>query len=189
MLQIVPLFKALADESRIRIISTISEQARSVEEIATLVDLAPATVSHHLARLREAGLVEATPRGYYTYYRFTQQPLVDALRTLSERPPAAEAEAGLDAYDQKVLRDYLVDGRFKAIPAQRKKRAVILRFLAEQFEPGRIYSEKEVSDILATYHEDFATLRRELVMARLLARPEGRYQRVPAPAGDHAAVP
>ena len=186
MLEIVPLFKALADESRIRIIATIGEQARSVEEIATLVDLAPATVSHHLARLREVGLVEAMPRGYYTYYRFTQQPLFDALRTLAEQPAAADAGVGMDAFDRKVLRDYLVDGRLKAIPAQRKKREVILRFLAEQFEPGRVYSEKEVSDILAAYHEDFATLRRELVMARLLTRPEGRYQRLTASSNDHA---
>ncbi len=199
MSAIVPLFKALADEKRIRIVALISARPLSVEEIASAVDLTPATVSHHLALLREAGLVEAAHEQYYTVYRFRQQPLLDALRTIAEAPPAAELDADLAKYDQKVLRDYLVDGKLTTIPTQRKKRDVILRYLVEQFEPGRVYSEKEVNQILVTYHDDVATLRRELVQdnprlvgiggaaalrqegtapGRLLARENGRYWRV-----------
>ncbi len=199
MVEIIPLFKALADEKRIRIVALISARPLSVEEIASAVDLTPATVSHHLALLREAGLVEAAHEQYYTVYRFRQQPLLDALRTISEGPAAPELDADLAKYDQKVLRDYLVDGKLKTIPTQRKKRDVILRYLVEQFEPGRVYSEKEVNQILVAYHDDVATLRRELVQdnpqlaglggaasprqegttsGRLLARENGRYWRV-----------
>jgi len=199
MVEIIPLFKALADEKRIRIVALISARPLSVEEIASAVDLTPATVSHHLALLREAGLVEAAHEQYYTVYRFRQQPLLDALRTIAEAPPAAELDADLAKYDQKVLRDYLVDGKLKTIPTQRKKRDVILRHLVEQFEPGHVYSEKEVNQILVAYHDDVATLRRELVqdnpqlvgiggaaslqqdgaaLGRLLARENGRYWRV-----------
>ncbi len=70
MMDIVPLFKALADERRIRIVALLSARALSVEELAAAVDLTPATVSHHLALLREAGLVEAAHEQYYTVYRF-----------------------------------------------------------------------------------------------------------------------
>jgi len=199
MAAIIPLFKALADEKRIRIVALISARPLSVEEIASAVDLTPATVSHHLALLREAGLVEAAHEQYYTVYRFRQQPLLDALRTISEGPAAPELDADLAKYDQKVLRDYLVDGKLKTIPTQRKKRDVILRYLVEQFEPGRVYNEKEVNQILVAYHDDVATLRRELVQdnpqlaglggaasprqegttsGRLLARENGRYWRV-----------
>jgi len=199
MVEIIPLFKALADEKRIRIVALISARPLSVEEIASAVDLTPATVSHHLALLREAGLVEAAHEQYYTVYRFRQQPLLDALRTIAEAPPAPELDADLAKYDQKVLRDYLVDGKLKTIPTQRKKRDVILRYLVEQFEFGRVYSEKEVNQILVAYHDDVATLRRELVQdnprliglggaaalrqdgaapGRLLARENGRYWRV-----------
>ncbi len=199
MSAVVPLFKALADEKRIRIVALISARPLSVEEIASAVDLTPATVSHHLALLREAGLVEAAHEQYYTVYRFRQQPLLDALRTIAEAPPAAELDADLAKYDQKVLRDYFVDGKLKTIPTQRKKRDVILRYLVEQFEPGRVYTEKEVNQILVAYHDDVATLRRELVQdnprlvgiggaaslrqdgaapGRLLARENGRYWRV-----------
>jgi biotin operon repressor len=177
---IAPLFKALADEKRIKIAALITDRGLSVEEIASAVDLTPATVSHHLARLREAGLVTATHEQYYTVYRFNQQPLLDALRALAEQPARPDLAADLAKYDQKVLATYLVDGTLISIPTQRKKRDVILRFLAQQFEPGRTYGEKEVNVILAAFHDDVATLRRELVAenARLLRRENGRYRRV-----------
>lgn len=180
MMDIAPLFKALADEKRIKIAALISDRGLSVEEIAAAVELTPATVSHHLARLRDAGLVESVHEQYYTVYRFRQQPLLDALRALAEQPAAPDLADDLARYDHKVLGDYLVEGRLKTIPAQRKKREVILRYLAAQFEPGRVYSEKEVNQMLVTYHDDVATLRRELVAdnARLLARENGRYRRV-----------
>lgn len=180
MAEMMTLFKALADEKRIKIVALISDRGLSVEEIASAVDLTPATVSHHLARLREAGLVAATHEQYYSVYRFNQQPLLDALRALAERPAAPDLADDLAKYDQKVLSTYLIDGKLASIPTQRKKRDVILRFLAQQFEPGRTYGEKEVNAMLAEYHEDVATLRRELVAenVRLLCRENGQYWRV-----------
>lgn len=180
MTDIAPLFKALADEKRIRIVALLSTRALSVEELAAAVDLTPATASHHLAILRAAGLVEAEHEQYYTVYRLHRQPLLDALRAIAEQPVGPELADDLAKYDQKVLRDYLVDDRLKTIPTQRKKRDVILRHLARQFEPDRVYSEKEVNAILVDYHDDVATLRRELVAdnARLLTRANGVYRRV-----------
>lgn len=177
MIDIAPLFKALADEKRIKIAALIGARGLSVQEIAAAVDLTPATVSHHLAIMREAGLVEATHEQYYSVYRFRQQPLLDALRDLAERPTPPDLADDLAKYDRKVLSDFLVDGKLKTIPAQRKKRDVIVRFLAQQFEPDRTYTEREVNLIIADYHDDFATLRRELIMAKLLVRDGGTYWR------------
>ena len=177
MIDILPLFKALADEKRIKIMALLGERELSVEEIAAAVDLTAPTVSHHLARLREVGLVEATHEQYYTVFKARTQPLLEALRSLAEPPPAPDLSEDLGKYDQKVLGDYLQDGKFKTIPAQRKKRDVILRFLAELFEPARRYSEKEVNLLIADYHDDFATLRRELIMSRLMQRENGIYWR------------
>ncbi len=178
MTDITQLFKALADEKRLRIIALIGKRGLSVEEIAAAVELTPATVSHHLAKLREVGLVEATHEQYYSVYRFNQQPLIDALRSLAEDTPPENMREDLQKYDQKVLRDYLVEGKLTTIPAQRKKREVILRFLAKQFEIGRTYTEKEVNLLIADYHDDFATLRRELIGAKLLSREGGIYEKV-----------
>ena len=180
MLQVLPLFKALADKKRIKIAALIEARPLSVEEIAAAVDLKPATVSHHLAIMREAGLVEGAREQYYTVYRFRRQPLIDALRAVAEQPSSPEMADNLDQYDQQVLRNYLEDGKLKSIPVQRKKRDAILRFLVGKFEVDRTYSEHEVNTILVAFHDDVATLRRELVEARpaLLTRDKGRYWRV-----------
>ena len=84
--------------------------------------------------------------------------------------------------EEIVLRNFLVDGRLRSIPARQKKKEVVLRFLFQQFEGERIYTESEVNSVLASYHEDFASLRRYLVDANLLQRENGMYWR-PLPEG------
>ena len=63
------------------------------------------------------------------------------------------------------------------IPAQHKKRMVILRWLVEDFQPGRRYPESEVNLIIGRRHPDFATLRRYLVDEELMQRRRGIYWR------------
>lgn len=79
--------------------------------------------------------------------------------------------------EELILRNFLVAGRLRSIPARQKKKEIVLRFLIQQFEGERIYMESEVNAVLASYHEDFASLRRYLVDARLLRRANGKYWR------------
>lgn len=69
-------------------------------------------------------------------------------------------------------------GRLTQIPAQRKKRQIILEKLAEEFEPGREYAEREVNQILVEFHDDVAALRRGLIEHGLMERTEGVYRRL-----------
>jgi hypothetical protein len=75
-----------------------------------------------------------------------------------------------------VLRDFFDGERLKQIPAQRKKRVIVLQELVRRFEPSRDYSEREVSEILKRAHEDFATLRRELIDYGYMTREGGVYR-------------
>jgi ArsR family transcriptional regulator len=77
-----------------------------------------------------------------------------------------------------------------SIPAQRKKRDVILRWLLERFEPGERIAETEVNARIQRSHWDSAWLRREMVMAGLLERDRGIYWRPPlaAPRRNDGAV-
>ena len=96
-----------------------------------------------------------------------------------ETVPAAAAGVDMEAFDRKVLRDFsLPDGRLKSLPAQRKKLDVVLRHAVKLFEFDTQYSEKQVNEILAQLHADTATLRRELVDAKMMARDHGIYWRV-----------
>jgi hypothetical protein len=77
----------------------------------------------------------------------------------------------MDAYDRKVLADYSRrDGSLKTIPVQRKKLEAVLRHVVQAFEPDKRYSEKQVNHVLARFHEDTASLRRELVGYGLMQR-------------------
>lgn len=89
---------------------------------------------------------------------------------------------GQTAYDvARREQDRLVDrffaaGRLAQIPAKRKARAGALLEVLTRFEPGRVYPEPEVNEILRSIHEDFAYLRRELVNYHYLERTEDRYR-------------
>ena len=86
----------------------------------------------------------------------------------------AAADIDLDTYDRKVIADYTrKDGSLKTIPAQQKKLEAILRYIVKAFEPGKRYNEKQVNKILGHYHEDTASLRRELVGYKLMKREGG----------------
>ena len=177
--------KTLADQTRLRILGLLAAEKRSVEELAALLNLKPSTVSWHLARLKEIGLVEMRAQGNTHIYRMNGKGLgrINKLLAAPERAiMIGDVEA--DAWERKVLRDFLEDGRLREIPAYRKKRRIILRWLATRFEVGRAYPESEVNEIIQRYHPDTATLRRELVGEKLMAREHGSYWRILPAAGE-----
>ncbi len=178
--ELVVFFKALADENRLKIVGLLAQRALSTEQLAAILDLKPATVSHHLSKLAEAGLVQAHTESHYKVYELQADALhAMAKRLLAEETlPEAASDVDVDAYDRKVVADFSRrDGRLKEIPAQRKKREAVLRRILEEFRPARRYSEKQVNDIIGRFHEDTATLRRELVGYGWLKREEGVYWR------------
>ena len=170
-------FKALSDANRLKIVGLLSRQPQTVEQLAEILDLRASTVSHHLAVLASVGLVSARADSYYNVYRLETETLENMTRRMlstRELQSAAEAGVDLDAYDRKVLANFTYpDGRIKTIPAQRKKFEVILRYVLKEFVPGERYSEKAVNEKLSRYHEDTATLRRELVGYGWLKRRGG----------------
>jgi biotin operon repressor len=176
---LLEFFKALADEKRLQIVGLLARQDYSVEELATILKLSSATVSHHLRKLQKAGLVQARAAQHYHIYSLETQTLHEMSQQIFSQAALQETteELDLDAYDRKVLRDFMEGDRLKAIPRQWKKRDVILRYLADQFEMDRRYTEKEVNEILGRTHEDYASLRRYLVDSRRLARDREAYWR------------
>jgi predicted DNA-binding protein YlxM (UPF0122 family) len=177
---LLDFFRALADEKRLQIVGLLARQEYSVKELAAILRLSPATVSHHLRRLVKADLAQARADQHYHLYSLR----LERLRELSQQVLSTETletateDLDLDAYDRKVLRDFVKDGRLKSIPRQWKKRQVILRYLSERFEMESHYAEPEVNEIIGAMHEDYATLRRELVDWGFMARDHEVYWRL-----------
>jgi hypothetical protein len=169
-------FKALAHESRLKMLALMSTGECSVQTLAAEAGVTEPTASHHLALLKSAGLVTMRKDATTHFYALDAQ----ALRRLGRALASQEALAPPPQTEDRVVANYLTaDGRLKALPASRKKRRAILAWLATQFEEGRRYREAEVNALLERRHPDRETFRRELIGYNMLARKNGIYWRVP----------
>jgi hypothetical protein len=174
-LEMLDFIKALAQADRLKIVGLLAQHPYSGEELAALLELKASTVSHHLSRHSQAGLVSVWAEGYYSIYQLEEGAL-QKMRLLFSHKDLVFVADGVDVggYDRKVINDFpRPDGSLKVIPAQRKKLEVILRYIVRNFEPGRRYSEKQVNKIRSRFHEDTASLRRGLVGAKLMDREGG----------------
>lgn len=179
--RLLVFFSALSDANRLKIVGLLAQDDFSVEELAEMLGLQPSTVSHHLSKLSKVGLVSARAESYYNVYHLN----VGMLNSLAgmimneDTLPKLADDVDMDAYDKKVIANYTrPDGSLKTIPAQRKKLEAVLRYVVREFLADADYSEREVNELLKPFHEDTATLRRELIAARLMSRKDGIYRRM-----------
>ncbi len=73
--EVLKFFKSLADANRLKILGLLAQEDLSVEQLAVMLNLRPSTVSHHLSKLSEAGLVSAKAMSYYNIYQFENKTL------------------------------------------------------------------------------------------------------------------
>jgi DNA-binding transcriptional ArsR family regulator len=175
---LLQFFKALANESRLKLVGALAQQERSVEELASILDLKEPTVSHHLSKLKELQLVHMRAEGNTHYYRLD----LDALQQLQKATLTATQVAqpvDEDIWETKVLNSFVERDRIKEIPSSRKKRQIILKWLVRKFEFDLLYPEQELNQAIKPIHPDTATLRRELVGYNMMQRENSIYQRVP----------
>ncbi|ANS74096.1 ArsR family transcriptional regulator [Paenibacillus yonginensis] len=185
--KIVAYHKAMGDPTRIRMLMLLAEQERSGQELAELLHLSQPTITHHAAKLREAALIKERRDRNTVYFQvnpyFIEQGAAASVANILNRTGGGQAmedttqQSDQETLKQSVLRNFFAkDGRLKQIPAQLKKKVIVLEHLAEQLTPGRKYEEKEINEFIKQYHEDFATLRREFIMHQFMYREEGVYE-------------
>jgi hypothetical protein len=162
----------LADEERRRVVAALILGAVDVESVQALSGLGAAPAGKALARLLDAGLVERGKDG--TLVLLEQ---VFAMAARAAVPPRGDAPDGPVDETALVLSRFVRDGRLLSIPAAHGKRLIVLGVLAQEFEPGRRYSEPMVNLILGRWHADTAALRRYLVDEGFLDRAGGEYWR------------
>lgn len=174
-------FKALGNESRLKIVGILANRECTVSELAEMLELREPTVSQHLHLLKHAGLVEVRPEGNHRYYSFNTRALLDMSKEVFSQEKIASLvtnfEEVSDAWERKVLKNFFDGQQFTQLPASVKKFNVIVRWLARKFEEGIRYPEKQVNEILTRYHPDYATLRRSLVDLGYMGREKGIYWR------------
>lgn len=175
---VVKRFKCLADKSRLLIIQSLALEDMYTERLAERLGVAAPTVSFHLKKLIDAGFVQARKEQYYTMYSLCKEAFsFDVLNVIATELVNDEAGERDKTYRQGVLNAFFKYGKLKMIPAQLKKRAIVLEEICKSFEYGQDYTEKEVNLIIADFNDDFATLRREMIGLGLMERNNGVYRK------------
>ena len=178
--RLLQFFQVFSNESRLRLIGHLANGERSVGELAQLLDLKEPTVSHHLAELKELGLVTVRAEGNMRIYQLNAKALESISKDIFARPNLAALVPKSEMNEEeRVLRVWVKDGRIVDIQAQEKKKQIVIRWLAGQIDPARRWTEREFSEWLSQFNEDYAVLRRYLVDSGYMARENGIYWRTP----------
>ncbi len=170
------LLKLLADETRLEILNILLKEDSYVEKIACELSLTPATICYHLKKMESAGVVNCSRSQFYIIYSLNREifdkPLFELIKKDEEIVDTEEK------YKKEVISHFFKYGRLTQIPTQRKKREIVLAEILEQFDFDREYPEKEVNEIILRYHEDFCTIRREMIAFGMMTRDHEIYKRV-----------
>lgn len=176
--------RTVLDPDRLAIVGAVAARPGDASELAERAGVRPRDVLATLAPLVQSGLVERADSAY----RLRREGLRELARDLPQpAPPAPEVLFGMTGDEQAVLARFFRGRQLVEIPSQRGKRLVVLERLALEFEPGRRYSERDVTALLAGWHPDYASLRRHLVDEGFLDRAGGEYWRSGGRMGDPVA--
>lgn len=81
------------------------------------------------------------------------------------------------ALQNSVIRNFFTaEGTLKHLPAQYKKKLIVLHHLVSLLDPVRKYAEKEINEFIKQFHGDYATIRREFIIHRLMSRDQEVYE-------------
>lgn len=168
------ILKLLADDTRLGIINALMEEDSYVEKLSSSMGLTPATICYHLKKMEAAGIVGSSRTQFYIIYSLNRDIFDLTLREFIRQDKPIEDPD--EKYRREVLSNFFKYGRLVRIPVQQKKREIVLRRIAEDFDVGRDYTEKEVNEVILKYHEDYCTIRREMVGFGIMDRAGGIYR-------------
>jgi hypothetical protein len=160
------------DPHRLAVMGLAATGPLDIEVAARQLSLTVAQVRKAVSRLVEAGLLDSQLGLDHSTLRALAATLPD------EEPVSPVVLQGPWSKDEReVLGRFFTGTRLQEIPAHNSRRRVVLERLAQEFEIGLRYTEKEINSMLQVFHPDYASLRRYLVDEGFLSRADGSYWR------------
>ncbi|MEC5425740.1 DUF2087 domain-containing protein [Virgibacillus sp. C22-A2] len=176
--RIVNFHKTIGDKTRIKIIALLQGEPLHGQALAGKLGLTPPTISYHVTKLREIDVIYQR-RDKNTIYFHLNEKKLESMATAILQIRGEEMEPLNISKDEKykIITNFFDDsGKLKNIPAQRKKKLVVLEHLIKGLKIGRNYQEKEINEYIKQFHEDYATIRREFIMCHFMNRQNGEYE-------------
>ena len=171
--------RAIVDPLRLAVLGSSVGHPTSIDELAAELDVERRDVAKAIGSLRSDGLLDSDAKVD-----------VDALRAVAESiPSSTEGDERIEGPwtddEAVILGRFFRDGRLTSVPTNASKRSLVLEKLAQDFEPGRRYTEREVNFRIQMAYHDYAAIRRYMVDGGLMDRADGAYWRT----GGRYAVP
>ena len=147
--RIVHFHKAVGDKTRLRIIALLKNGPLHGQAIAGKLGLTAPTISHHLGKLKEIDIVYQR-RDKNTIYFYLNEDKLNRLALAITKLGDDELSTKFDITDEekhRVLSNFIdAQGKLTNIPAQLKKRLIVLEHMVKGLEQGHSYPEKEIKD-------------------------------------------
>ncbi|SFG29074.1 hypothetical protein SAMN05216353_13243 [Halobacillus alkaliphilus] len=179
--KMVAFHKAVGDPTRLRIIALLRQGPLHGQAIAGKLGLRPPTITHHLKKLKDTGMIYSRRDKNTIYFYLDEKKLTfmaEAVTRIGDEKVKTDKEWQVtEKEERQILQNFItVDGKLKQMPSQLKKRVIILAYYVKAFQPGKTYEEKEVNEYIQTFFEDYATVRREWIMHHFMYRENNRYE-------------
>lgn len=177
--KLVRFHKAVGDATRMRIIAVLKKGPLHGQAIAHKLGLKPPTITHHMTKLREAGVVYERRDGNTIYFYLDESRLKKLATSILQLGQESEhPSTDIDAEEKlKLVKTFFSpDGRLTQLPAQEKKRVIVLAYMIQNLKRHQVYEEQELNVYIQQYFEDYATIRREWIMHHFLYRDGNTYQ-------------
>ncbi|GKU82284.1 metalloregulator ArsR/SmtB family transcription factor [Niallia sp. NCCP-28] len=178
--RIVAFHKTIGDPTRIKIIALLATKSWNGQALAGKLGLSAPTITHHLKKLREINVVyERRDKNTIYFYlnKSVMKQQLEALNNLMENNKE-DTEMGVSNDEEMSIIQtfFTADGRLKNIPAQRKKKLVIFRYMVKGLKAGKKYKEQEINEYIIQFFDDYATIRREFIINHFMYREKNQYE-------------
>ncbi|AUS08907.1 ArsR family transcriptional regulator [Laceyella sacchari] len=177
--RLVQFHKTLADPTRIRILSLLAQGPLHGQALAGKLGLTPSTITHHVQKLREVGLVFERRNKNTLYLHLDAKALQQKSQAITKWVNTFDKkERGeLEQNRWEVIRNFFTaDGKLTQLPAKHKKKLIVLEYLIKDLKVGVKYPENELNEYIKKFHDDYATIRGELIINHFMYRENGIYE-------------
>ncbi len=164
-------------------VGLLAEGERRIDELSNRLGLKSTEVFHHISKLEDLGLVNSRTEEGVQIYSLEASRLQEmnkqVMRSIQFGSSANLVEdIQYEDWQRKILNNYVDGERIFTLPSGYKKRLVVLNWVADHFDPRKKYTELEVNEKIEKHHEDYCTIRREMIDERMMERSEGIYWRL-----------
>lgn len=177
--RLVDFHKTIGDTTRIQLIALLKEGPLHGQKLAEKLGLTPPTISYHMTKLREIDIVYQRRDKNTIYFYLNEKKLkrmAEAILQIGSTEKPQYTKIPIEDKDKVIQNFFTEEGELKELPAQRKKKLIVLEELVSGLEIGRTYDEADINQYIKKYHDDTATIRREFITGHFMHRENGKYK-------------